>query len=444
VGAAVTDDDRPQPSRETFVKAARLLDHKIFKVDEYRGCYERYDNTMSDEQELLVFERGDSVAALLFDPSHREVILVEQFRLPTRANGNGRGWILETAAGMIRAGETARASMIRELKEETGYQVTDLAPIATFFVSPGGSSERIFLFYAEVRRTEQKYSGGGEISEGENIKIVRMPISQFFAKLRNQEFEDAKLIIAGQWLRDRHATLPIQDETAAVPEEFEVISPRNGGKNSRVKRIIGYMGGDILKVHSVQVWVNPVNTDMMLDRFTDRTVSAVIRTAAAEKFSNTKRVKRDTLGEELRSAMGNRNFVKPAKVIDTGSGELKRTHKVERIFHVATMKGEIGEEVNADLETVGLCVDNVLAAVERARRYESVLFPMLATGEDGLPINQIAPLLIHRAVKFFRENPRARLTKIYFLAYSEIDKDVVADVVEQLAQKGVLEQIRKS
>jgi hypothetical protein len=89
MGAAVIDDNKPQPSRDTFVKTARLLDHKIFKVDEYRGCYERYDNTMSDEQRLLVFERGDSVAALLFDPSHREVILVEQFRLPTRANGNG-------------------------------------------------------------------------------------------------------------------------------------------------------------------------------------------------------------------------------------------------------------------------------------------------------------------------------------------------------------------
>src|SRR5580704_14351299 len=118
----MTDQNRPPPTRQTFVKTRRLLDD-FFKVDEYRGTFEQYDNKMSKECRLLVFERGDSVAALLFDPSHGEVILVEQFRLPTFNAGYRHGWMLEPAAGMIREDETPQATVIRELREETGYQV---------------------------------------------------------------------------------------------------------------------------------------------------------------------------------------------------------------------------------------------------------------------------------------------------------------------------------
>jgi hypothetical protein len=271
-----------------------------------------------------------------------------------------------------------------------------------------------------------------------------MPISEFLAKLRNQELEDAKLIIAAQWLRDRRATLPVEDQGVAIPEQYYVAPSTRSSWRSGARKIIGYMSGDILTVKGVDVWVNPLNTDMMLDRFTDRTVSAVIRTHGAEKFPGTKRVKYDTIGEELRAAVGNRNFVKPAKVIDTGSGQLRSTHDVKRIFHVATSKGEIGEDVNTDLETIGLCVENVLTAVEQTGRYKSILIPMLGAGEDGIPVNKVAPHLFQGAISFFRARPRARLQCIYFLAYSEIDKDVVADVAAMLCKEKLLEPMPRA
>ncbi len=320
----MTTANRTAPSKHSFKKTRRLLD-AFFKVDEYHGAYERYDNTMSDDHPLLVFERGDLVAALLFDPAQRQVILVEQFRLPTVGKGSGGGWILETAAGIIEEGETARDAIISEVREETGYHVTDLVPIMNFFSSPGGSTERILLYYAEVRQAQKKTEGGGVQDERENIRIVPMPVNEFFDRLRNNEFEDAKLIIAAQWLRDRLATMSADHTSLYRPMLRRVKLPAArtfGRPRGGYKKFVGYMSGDILGVKGVDVWVNPLSTDMLLDRFGDRTVSARIRTAGAEKYPGTRRIKRDTMGEELLRAMGGRNFVKPAKVIDTSAGQL--------------------------------------------------------------------------------------------------------------------------
>jgi len=430
-------ESHSHPSKHTFVKTKRLL-NDFFKVDEYEGSYEQYDNSMSSPQRLLVFERGDSVAALLFDPSHREVILVEQFRLPTVEKGRSGGWLLELPAGILQDGETAHACMVRELHEETGYQVNSLTPISTFFVSPGGSSERILLFFAEVRRVQQKATGGGKEEEGENIRIVRMPIAEFFSKLRHHEFEDAKLLIAAHWLRERRATVAADDAAPAPPVERKLKLPMLQswlGTESKPEKIVGYLRGNIDKVTDVDVWVNPLACDMLLDRWSDHTVSAVIRARGADKYPEGRKIKYDVIGEELRLAMHGRNFAAPATVIDTSPGELLQSNGVKRVFHVATTHGELGEPPRIEIETLDRCIDNVLNEIERKSRYmisgyESVLIPMIGTGKGGLRVNQVAPRLLQRAIHFFKQCPKARLQKIYFLAYSEIDADVLADAFE--------------
>jgi ADP-ribose pyrophosphatase len=428
----MTSENRPPPSKHTFRRTQRLVDDSFCQLDEYHGAFEQYDNKMSPERRFLVFERGDSVAALVFDPFQREVVLVEQFRLPTAGKGARNGWVIELPAGVVRQNETPRDSIIRELREETGYQVSELEPIATFFVSPGGTSERIFLYYAEVRSTQKLGAGGGTKWEGEDIKTVRMPVNQFFDKLQAQQFEDAKLIMAGLWLKARRQLVPADDVEPTHPVERKVKMPLAGGRRRVSDKIVGYMSGNILRVKDIDVWVNPLTTDMMLDRFTDRTVSAVIRRSGAEKYPGGKRIRRDTIGEELQRAMGGRPFVAPAKVIDTSSGELAASNGVQRIFHVATTKGEIGEELGSDLDTLERCVDNVLSAIERRRRYTSVLFPMLGTGEGGFAVNDVALRLMLRAIEFFRGHPAARLQRIYFLGYSNFDANVLEEAMRSL------------
>lgn len=136
----------------------RLLDD-FFKVDEAEVSFERADGSMTPPARRLVFERGDSVAAVVVHRESHSLLFTEQFRFPTL--GKGSGWLLEVIAGMIDSGESPEAALRREIEEELGFAVARLEPISTFFVSPGGSSERIWLYYAEVTDSGRLSAGGG-------------------------------------------------------------------------------------------------------------------------------------------------------------------------------------------------------------------------------------------------------------------------------------------
>jgi nudix-type nucleoside diphosphatase (YffH/AdpP family) len=178
----------------------RLLDD-FFKVDAAELSFELFDGSMSDRVRRLSFERGDSAAVLLAITDVDRMVLVNQFKFPTF--GKGPGWILETVAGVIDQGEDPADCAAREAAEETGYVVRHIEPISTFYVSPGGSSERIFLYYAEALTTDRLSEGGGLASEHEDVQVVQLSPAEVFEMLDAGEIHDAKTIIAIQWLRQR-------------------------------------------------------------------------------------------------------------------------------------------------------------------------------------------------------------------------------------------------
>lgn len=186
--------------RVTIHSKRRVFDG-FFKIDEAELSYERFDGRMSATVRRLCFERGDSVAALVFHRDRRCALFTEQFKYPTYAKGPG--WIVETVAGMIDAGETPEAALRRELREELGYEAEALEPIADFYLSPGGSSERILLYYAEVSEAGRSGAGGGVESEGEDIATVALTLDELAGLLRSGGLHDAKTIIGVQWLLNR-------------------------------------------------------------------------------------------------------------------------------------------------------------------------------------------------------------------------------------------------
>lgn len=184
--------------RNVIVAATRRVFDGFFKIDEADVAFERFDGTMSPCVKRLVFERGDAVAVLVYDRVADVFVLTEQFRYPTYEKGPG--WLREVAAGMIDDGEpddTAR----REVEEELGYRIDgEPTAIGTFYLSPGGSSERIHLFYAEVCDDDRVSEGGGLASEGEDIRVVRVPAGELEDLLRGG-VQDAKTFIALQWFQ---------------------------------------------------------------------------------------------------------------------------------------------------------------------------------------------------------------------------------------------------
>jgi ADP-ribose pyrophosphatase len=170
----------------------------IFRIDELQLRHELYDGSMGEQVTRLVLERGDSVAVLPHDPDADIVLLCEQFRAPTIASGPG--WLAEIPAGILEEDETKENCARRETFEETGHEVDALTWIATVYPSPGGSSERIHVFYGQITLRPDLPETAGVGAEGEDIRILRVPVDDAVARLCAGDIYDAKTVIALQWL----------------------------------------------------------------------------------------------------------------------------------------------------------------------------------------------------------------------------------------------------
>ena len=186
--------------RVEILSKRRMLDD-FLKVDEAILRHELLDGQMSPPLRRLSLERGDGAAVLLYKPCTRCVVLVRQFRYPTCEHGPG--WLLELVAGMVDDGESPEETMRREILEETGYVAEELYHISTFYLSPGGSSERIFLYYGEVNDQARQQQGGGLEEEHEEIEVVEMSVERAWKELDAGEIADAKTLVALMWLRRR-------------------------------------------------------------------------------------------------------------------------------------------------------------------------------------------------------------------------------------------------
>ncbi len=187
--------------KKVNVTRKQRIFNDFFKVDEAYLSYQQLDGQMSQAFRQLVFERGDSVAVLLWNKDTERVILIKQFRYATYEKGPG--WIIEVIAGKLEESEIPEEAVRREVLEEVGYSVDELTYISTFYVSPGGTSERIILYYTEVSMRDKVAEGGGLVTEHEDIELVEYTLSDLWVMLKSGHIVDAKTLIAVQWLKNK-------------------------------------------------------------------------------------------------------------------------------------------------------------------------------------------------------------------------------------------------
>ena len=181
------------------VRAMQRVFDGFFKLDRGEVSYERYDGSMSPAVPRLVFERGDAAAVLLFDRDRREVVLVQQFRFPTYLR-DGPGWLWETVAGMVDAGRSVEEVARSEAMEEAGYRLDALQHVLTVYPSPGGSSERVHIYLASVRREQRVGAGGGLPASGEDILVRTFDLDEALKMIEDGRIVDAKTVLALQYL----------------------------------------------------------------------------------------------------------------------------------------------------------------------------------------------------------------------------------------------------
>lgn len=179
----------------------KVLYKRFFQLDEYRIRYDKFEGG-SNEVVREVFERGDAVAVLPYDPLRDEIVLVEQFRAgAVRASGEtgAMPWLLEPIAGMLDKDETPEEVVRREALEEAGCELRELIRVYRYLVSPGGTTEQI-TFYAA--RTDTAHLGGihGLDHEHEDIKVHIIKRDDALDMLNAGRITNAVTLISLQWL----------------------------------------------------------------------------------------------------------------------------------------------------------------------------------------------------------------------------------------------------
>jgi len=169
-----------------------------FRIDRYRLRHTLHQGGMSREIVREVFERGNAVGILPFDPDRDEVVMIEQFRIGAYAAG-ADPWLTEIVAGIIEQGESAEQVARREIAEETGLKVGDLWPMVRYLSSPGGASEKVELF---LGRVDARGAGGvhGLEFEEEDIRVFPLPYADAAAMVEEGKIGNAMTLIALQWL----------------------------------------------------------------------------------------------------------------------------------------------------------------------------------------------------------------------------------------------------
>lgn len=181
----------------------------FFKMNEYQLSHKLFAGGQSDTITREVFERGDAVVVMLYDPAQDKLLLLEQFRTGAIRTGE-TPWMLEFVAGMFDDNESPIEVAVRETKEEANIELepASIKPIMQYLSSPGGTSECIHLFWAKF---DSKAVSPGSIygleDENEDILLHIISRTDALALLSEGNISNAATIIGLQWLAMNYQTL---------------------------------------------------------------------------------------------------------------------------------------------------------------------------------------------------------------------------------------------
>lgn len=188
---------------------SKVVYHGFYRVRESRLRHRLFAGGWSETISREIMDRGHAVVVLPYDPLRDTILMLTQFRVgaiveggaPEREHSNYAisPWLVELVAGMIDEGEEEIDVACREIKEEAGLEPKALHFATSYLSSPGGLTERISIYIAQVDAT-QASEFGGLAEEHEDIKVSEVPRVQVYELLEQGILDNAATLIGVQWL----------------------------------------------------------------------------------------------------------------------------------------------------------------------------------------------------------------------------------------------------
>jgi ADP-ribose pyrophosphatase len=132
---------------------------RIFKVEQRKIVHE--GETIYRD----VVTKNDVVVCLVHNVDNDTVVLTSEYRAGT--NQIEVGFV----AGIVDDGEYSTVAAIREVQEETGYEVDNIYHLGTTNSSAGFTNEKVHHFIAYVHGKP----GNQDLDEDEKINVIEVP-----------------------------------------------------------------------------------------------------------------------------------------------------------------------------------------------------------------------------------------------------------------------------
>lgn len=168
--------------KETITSVREIFKGNVIDVRTYTVSL---PNGKPSEREVVLHRGAVSIIAIF----EGEMYFVRQHRVASDHI------LLEIPAGKREVNETPMETAIKELKEEIGATCERMECIAEFQVSPGFTNERVNLYLAHDLKL-----GKPETEHDEFLEIVKIPIGDLPKMLDERAFQDAKTLIAVQYV----------------------------------------------------------------------------------------------------------------------------------------------------------------------------------------------------------------------------------------------------
>jgi len=138
-----------------------------------------------------VVHKPDTANVLAYSRTRGTVLLLSQIRAAVALVGNAERF-LEVPGGIVDSGESPAAAAIREVREETGIVLDCVRLVGCFYLSPTLSTERSYLFLADLDCVTQKSSAISCTDTLGEIELTEIPVTEAVAMCWTGAITDAK------------------------------------------------------------------------------------------------------------------------------------------------------------------------------------------------------------------------------------------------------------